>query len=132
MFSRNATCCEDASNLFCCVLSRNVKCDREIRFQIFFRKDIFVNSFSWLCLIISSFKFQLSDSSFFEMTNVLRKRLIKLDESDSSHLIRAISRQIWCIAFHQIWWIESHQTWRMIFNQIWRMIFHQTWRMIFN
>ncbi len=57
-----------------------------------FYKNIFVNSFSWSCLIISSFMFRLFDSSFFEMTNALtrmthqtwRKRFIKLDTSDIS------------------------------------------------
>ncbi len=66
-------------------------------------RNIFVNSFSWSCLIISSFMFRLSDSSFFEMTNALtrtthqtwRKRLIKLDTSDiSSFLISNISSNL--------------------------------------
>jgi hypothetical protein len=116
---------------FCCVLSRSVKCDRKMRFQIFSCRNIFVNSFSWSCSIISSSMFRLCDSNFFEMTNVLRKRFIKFNESDSSILIRAIFRQIWWIASHQIWWVEFYQTWRIIFHQIWRMIFHQIWRMIF-
>jgi hypothetical protein len=127
-FSKNATYCEDASNVFC-VLSRNVKCDREMRFQIFLScRDISVNSFSWSCLIISSSMFWLSDSNFFEMTNALtratyqtwRKRLIKLDTNDiSSSLISNISSNLIkldikfdsCVSSNSV---KTHQIWQYL------------------
>ncbi len=125
------TCCEDVNNVSCCVLSWNVKCNRKMRFQIFlFAESISVNLFSWLCLIISSFMFQLFDSIFFEITNAInfdffemtetwrdesssstkathqtrRKRLIKLDKQ---HLVK--SDEFYLIKldeqyFHQICW----------------------------
>jgi hypothetical protein len=57
-FSRNATCCEDVNNLFCCVLSRHVKCDRKMRFQIFFLQNyfckfVFVIEFDHLIVYVS-------------------------------------------------------------------------------
>jgi hypothetical protein len=101
--SKNAICCENVNNLICCVLSRNVKCDREMRFQIFllqkyFCEFVFVIMFDHLIVYV-----RLFDSSFFEMINALtraihqiwRKRLIKFDTNDiSSFLINNISSNL--------------------------------------
>jgi hypothetical protein len=124
VLSQNTTCCENVNNVFCYVLFRNVKCDRKMRFQIFFfAESISVNSFrdhAWsfhrLCFNCSTrifLRWQTKFNSIFRNERNLTKRLIKLDESDSLNLTKTI-----------------HQTWRMILHQTWRMIFHQTWRMI--
>ncbi len=102
-FSKDAICCENASNLIDCVLSRNVKCDREMRFQIFFLQKYFCEFVLVIMLDHFIVYVRLSDSSFFEMTNVLtrtthqtwRKRLIKFDTNDiSSFLIDNISSNL--------------------------------------
>jgi hypothetical protein len=93
--SKNAIYCEDASNLICCVLSRNVKCDRKMRFQIFFLQKYFCEFVLVIMLDHLIVYVWLSDSNFFEMTNALtratyqtwRKRLIKLDTSDISSFL---------------------------------------------
>jgi hypothetical protein len=101
--SRNAICCEDASNLIDCVLSRNVKCDREMRLQIFLLQKYLCEFVLVIMLDHLIVYVRLSDSSFFEMTNALtrathqtwRKRFIKLDTSDiSSFLIDNISSNL--------------------------------------
>ncbi len=98
--SRNATYCENANNLICCVLSRNVRCDRKMRFQIFLLQKYFCEFVFVIMLDHFIVYVRLFDSNFFEMTNALmrathqtwRKRLIKFDTNDiSSFLISNIS-----------------------------------------
>jgi hypothetical protein len=102
-FSKDAICCENASNLIDCVLSRNVKYDREMRLQIFLLQKYFCEFVLVIMLDHLIVYVRLSDSNFFEMTNALtrtthhtwRKRLIKLDTSDiSSFLIDNISSNL--------------------------------------
>jgi 6-phosphogluconolactonase/glucosamine-6-phosphate isomerase/deaminase len=85
------------------VLSRNVKCDREMRFQIFLLQKYLCEFVLVIMLDHFIVYVRLSDSNFFEMTNALtkaihqtwRKRLIKLDTSDiSSSLISNISSNL--------------------------------------
>ncbi len=153
VLSKDTTCYENASNVFCLEMWNVIeKCD----FEFFLLQRVFLwirsRDHAWsshrLCFDCSTrifSRWRTKSNSIFWNDRSLTKRLIKLDESDSSNLTKAIHqtwqttfRQIWWIVFHQIWWKTfhqiwwaiSHQTWRVIFHQIWRMISHQTWRMI--
>jgi hypothetical protein len=129
LFSKNTICCENVSNLICCVLSRNVKCDREMRFQIFLLQRYFCEFVFVIMLDHLIVRFFWSSNFIFDEWRMLildyrvtyvcsqsverrlwwdvrldeafhqtwRKRLIKLDESDSSNLTKETS---------------SFQTWR--------------------
>jgi hypothetical protein len=86
-----------------CVLFRNVRCDREIRFQIFLLQKYLCEFVLVIMLDHLIVYVWLSDSNFFEMTNALtrtthqtwRKRLIKFDTNDiSSFLINNISSNL--------------------------------------
>jgi hypothetical protein len=75
---------------FCCVLSPNVKCDREMRLQIFFLQRYFCEFV--LVIMLNHFivyvstvwlEFFRDDECFTRMTHqTRRKRLIKLDTND--------------------------------------------------
>jgi hypothetical protein len=142
--SKNAICCEDANNLINCVLSRNVKCDRKMRFQIFFLQKYFCEFVFVIMLDHLIVYVRLSDSNFFEMTNALtrathqtwRKRLIKLDTSDiSSSLISNISSNLTeCISSNLIkldedfvcllWWafLSDEQRCRVELSLLFRIV----------
>jgi hypothetical protein len=110
--SKDATCCEVANNVFL-RLARNVKCDREMRFQIFFLQKVFlwirsrdhVWSFHHLCFDCSTrffSKWRTRLNSIFRSDKNLTKRLIKFDENDSLNLTKAT---------HQTRYERSYQTW---------------------
>ncbi len=100
LFSRDAIYCEDASNLFYCILSRNVKCDREMRFRFFllqkyFCEFVLVIMLDHFIVYVSTvwLEFFRDDECFTKATHqTRRKRLIKFDTSDiSSDLMNRIS-----------------------------------------
>jgi hypothetical protein len=148
-FSKDATCCEDVNNVFY-VLSRNVKCDRNMRFQIFFLAEIFLWnrsrdhawSFHRLCFDCLTRVFSRwlmlneNDSSNLDENDSLNMNDISLilisDVSSnltkciSSNLINNISSNLMTI-FHQTWWITSQQVWWLYLIKFWRAISHQTW-----
>ncbi len=100
-FSRNAIYCENVNNVFC-ILFRNVKCDREMRFQIFLLAEVFlwirfrdhVWSSHYLC-------FDCLTRVFSRWLMFDKKNSSNLDESDlsnmsviSSNLIRDVSSNL--------------------------------------
>jgi hypothetical protein len=74
--SKDATYCEDVNNLFC-VLSWNVRCDREMRFQIF----SFAKVFLW---IRSRDHAWSSHRLCFDCLTRVFSRWLMLDKNDSS------------------------------------------------
>ncbi len=124
--------------------------------DFFFCRNIIVNSFSWSCLIISSFMFRLFDSNFFEVINAWRelikswrkrlikheryliksdkRRLIKLDETylvkiDKRHFIKSdddLSSNLMNNVSTSLM-IVSHQILTSDILSNLMMIFHQTW-----
>ncbi len=103
--SKNTICCEDTSNVFC-VLSRNVRCDREMRLQIFLSCRKYLCEFVLVIMLDHLIVYVLTvrleffrDDErdlirFFRDDKDLTRRLIRLDESDSSNLTKA-AHQTW-------------------------------------
>jgi hypothetical protein len=145
--SKDATCCEDANNVFLRFVSKCKMWSRNAISNFFLLQKVFLwirsRDHAWsshrLCFDYSTrvfSKWRTKFNSIFRNDKSLTRRLIKLDESDSSNLTKTI-HQIWyerddfssnmtndissnlmsCIssnlmsASHQIWWAVSHQTW---------------------
>ncbi len=146
--SKDATCCEDANNVFC-VLSRNVRCDREMRLQIFSFAEIslwicsrdhawsshrlcfdcLTRIFSrWLMLDESSSDLDENDSSNMSdiSSNLISDVSSNLTRCISSKLINNISSNLMMIS-HQTWWITSQQVWWLYLIKLWRAVSHETW-----
>jgi hypothetical protein len=103
LFSKNTICCENVNNLICCVLSRNVKCDREMRFQIFFLQKYFCEFVFVIMLDHLIVKFFWSFNLIFD-----EWRMLILDYQMTYVCSRFVERRLWWNvrfdeAFHQIW-----------------------------
>jgi hypothetical protein len=90
LLSRNTICCENVNNLICCVLSRNVKCDREMRFQIFFWQKYFCEFVLVIMLDHLIVRFFWSSSLIFD-----EWRMLILDHQMTYVYSRSIERRLW-------------------------------------
>ncbi len=100
--SKDATCYENANNVFC-VLSWNVKCDKKCDFRFFFLQKYFCEFVLVIMLdhviayvSIVWLEFFRDDECFTKTTHqTRRKRFIKFDTSDiSSDLMNRISSNL--------------------------------------